>query len=298
MKRMLPALAVLLALAPAKAQSQADDYDELRLGQYVITTQRSYTKGDAGGILRVHQDGLLVHSQRTTGPFGAWIIHQPPTDVTGDGVLDLVALERTGGANCCRVYHVFSLGEHFEKVGEIDTGHGGWEEPVFVNLDTDPQLEIGFRDDTFAYWQVSLAGSPMPGVVVEFRNGAFRLDAQAMRQPPTIRLDDSEVPFDETNLASLAQEISRDGEWQGRGPSSISPGPPAELWSAMLGLIYSGNARLAWELLDRTWPDEFVAREGQERTFTKGEWRALFLNQLSQSPYWEDLRELNRGNLQ
>ncbi len=52
----------------------------------------------------------------------------------------------------------------------------------------------------------------------------------------------------------------------------------------MLDLVYSSNAEQAWRLLDEAWPADRQKKEA---------FRASFLTQLSTSPYWDVLCEMN-----
>src|SRR6266567_2643347 len=188
------------------------------------------------------------------------------TDVTGLGIPDLVIGEWTGGAHCCFVFHVFELGpEKLRKAATIDGKHS--DRAQFQDIDHDGRFEFLMNDWTFAYWRTGFMQSPTPDLILRFRDGKFRLALDLMRKPsPT-----------DGELAQRAKDIAQ--KWD-----SFESGPPHEYWGELLELIYSGNAESAWRFADQCWPRDKDGKEEFMRDFRK---------QLRQSPYWDELRELN-----
>jgi hypothetical protein len=192
------------------------------------------------------------------------------TDVTGLGHPNLVIGEWTGGAHCCTLIHVFELGpEKLRKVGTIDAQHSDLVR--FEDVDHDGRIEFLMNDWTFAYWRTGFMQSPAPDLILRFRDGRFRLALDLMRKPS---------PRDE-DLAHRAKSIA--AKWD-----SLEQGPPHEFWRELLELIYTGNAGRAWRFAEQCWPRDKGGREEFLKDFRK---------QLRQSPYWEELRELNGNDL-
>lgn len=190
---------------------------------------------------------------------------RPGSNLTGNGIPDLVVKEWTGGAHCCYRLHVFELGERFRFIQTIEAEHSdlAW----FENLDEDPALELAMNDWSFAYWRTSFATSPAPRVVLKYRDGRYRVAPELMRRSP---------PSPES-FREMAREIRSEPEWAERKR------PPVILWRNMLDLLYTGNAREAWSLLDLAWPAECA---GKER------FQAEFKEQLANSRYWRELTNL------
>jgi len=59
----------------------------------------------------------------------------------------------------------------------------------------------------------------------------------------------------------------------------------------MLALIYTGNSKYAWKLLDRMWPDD--GRAVDESGWTKKQFKREFLAVLADSPYRDGIGKLN-----
>ena len=107
-------------------------------------------------------------------------------------------------------------------------------------------LRFEFAEQSFAYWNINFAQSPMPEVVYEFDKSdklvphfelmkksaptlaKLKRDANAMRL--TINLNPYTSPEDNFN------------DWK------------EPFWSEMLDLIYTGHEDLAWQYFDLVWP--------------------------------------------
>ncbi len=74
------------------------------------------------------------------------------------------------------------------------------------------------------------------------------------------------------------------------------------VWRDMLSLIYSGNSRAAFRLLDEFWSKELCvgnlecSDEGALVRATKQRFERMFLEQLRHSRYLHELKELNRDD--
>jgi hypothetical protein len=99
-------------------------------------------------------------------------------------------------------------------------------------------------DWTFAYWKTSFVQSPSPKVILQFHNGKYRPDLEMMRKAaPTT-----------SELNRMAKKFKHKfGSPENNDPENTWSAPP-ELGGKMLDLIYSGNTKSAWKLLDLSWP--------------------------------------------
>ncbi len=216
----------------------------------------------------------------------------PPAgaDVTGQGRPDVVVQFWSGGVHCCYTYLVFELGPTPGRIALVDTvatqdsparftagsvgrqpggasngsvgrqpggvGSVGRQPGGVGSVGRQPG-GVSITDMTFAYWNASFGASPRPPVVMTWRDGRFRADADRMRRPP---------PTD-AEFAALVDRL--------KAPEI----QPPERWDAALGLIYTGHADLGWHLLDLTEPNPVELRRD-------------LLRQLRKSPHWPVLKAM------
>jgi hypothetical protein len=186
-------------------------------------------------------------------------------DITGRGIPNLVISAWSGGAHCCYTYHILELGKAVRQVAALEVTHAALSH--FEDLDNDGKLELVTADFTFAYWKASFAASPAPLVILEYRDGLYRLAGRLMLRP---------APSEE-RLSELAKVVSEDDAWQMNDL-------PASLWKTMLDLIYTGNADTAFRFADKAWPAAVSGKEAFLSAFRK---------QLALSPYWVEINRMN-----
>lgn len=200
-------------------------------------------------------------------------------DVNGDGTPEIVIHEFTHGAHCCSTDFVFSLSpeDGVKPLATIKGWHGGI---IYEDRDGDGLPEVVLNDWTFAYWETSFASSPAPEVILRFRGERLVIADDLMTSaPPT-----------EGALTEWVQDILTNPEYQEGWHYGK---PPPEYWSIMLDLIYHGHEAEAWTFAEAAWPAEVPGQD---------EFLASFKKQLSDSPYWPDVRavsqaiESRRGN--
>jgi hypothetical protein len=189
-------------------------------------------------------------------------------DITGDGIPELIIGVWSGGAHCCFSIIIFSLGEEFKKIAEIEGGDSSFE---FRDFEGDGIYELVGRDWIFAYWETSFAQSPAPQIVLRYLHGRYVLATDLMKKQPPEKKE-IQAKIDEMNNA-FAKSAAFDDE------------TPPELWQYMLDLIYSGNGKIALTFFDKAWPDH---REGKE------EFLAAFKAQLAKSSYWPEIKAFNK----
>lgn len=200
----------------------------------------------------------------------------PGNDLTGDGHPDLVVTGYSGGTNCCLTFYMFELEPKFRSLGKIQLRDDDHQSPHFVRLEPDRGVQIVVHDWTFARWHTGFADSPAPLVILEYRDGGWKVARDLMREPaPTPERLESKA--NNTRVDAMAANYD--------DPFRVWPDAkiPSELWANMLNLIYSGHPELAWRFADLAWP----ARIRGKRRFL-----AEFRAQLARSPYWEGINEI------
>jgi hypothetical protein len=202
----------------------------------------------------------------------------PGTDINGDGIPDLIVEYYTGGMHCCYGYGIFSLGNTLKLTDVLKGEHSPFE---FKDLDGDRKYEAIGRDWTFAYWNASMAGSPAPEIILQLKDGRYRLAENMMKKPPP----------DHNELLELAAEFKGNALFYDESMQSLHW--EAEWWAVMLELIYTGNGDLAWKFCDWFWPVSDQQSISKKYMAEKKKFLAEFKKQLKTSPFWPDLKKLN-----
>ena len=187
-------------------------------------------------------------------------------DKTGDGAPDLAVNYFSGGAHCCFSMYFFELGDEFKIIPALNTGDAN---TVAIGKMPDGSLKLATGDATFAYWNTSFAGSPIPEVILSFRDGAFRADAKLMAKPapPLAKL--------KANAAAVNRKMSL-APYTGTTDDNTFD---EAVWGEMLDLIYSGHEDLAYQYLDWAWNPR---KKGREK------FKSDFQAQLAKSDFYQD----------
>ncbi len=220
-------LAILLPAAAAAAPVGVS------IGPYHAVIDTSAAGTD---VFHLYRSGELV---RRIDDFIRLWMDPPPlapgTDVNADGVPDLVLTGWSGGAHCCFVTWVFSLGEECEVLAEIAGEH---TEAAIRQADDDPALEFVVRDWALAYWPFDFAGSSSVEVVLDWQGGALQpsapLTAAAVKLP--------------ADLDAQARQYAADPSWTGKAYDPI-----CGLFATAQRLVYAGKADRAASFIADAW---------------------------------------------
>jgi hypothetical protein len=183
----------------------------------------------------------------------------PLFDVDRDGVTEFVCQSSDGGNGGYQLTHVLRLGETLEEMNphaddSTDDGIG-----YLDDLDGDGRVEAVGMDRSFQFFRTSHAGSAGPLVIWRFGRGRLEPSAELMAKP--------EPYLQGAEREALVRQL------RGQGASvndSLGDALYSPLNGALTRLIYSGQTREAWRLLDDAWPGteaeklEYV-RELEER---------------------------------
>jgi len=194
---------------------------------------------------------------------------QPGTDMTGEGIPDLLVTEWSGGAHCCYSFHVFRLGGEFKKIQTIPVFDA--DESAFVQRPGIPGLVLVSADySAFAYFPKGFAGSPAGRVFLSFQEGRFRLDAALMK---------ADGP-DKSKTEKCAALFKKSRAWKG--------GQPMGMWYYATDLIYTGNEGAALKFLEASWGGSTVDRDKYLKEYQR---------RLQRSIYYPELKLLQRWGL-
>ncbi len=168
-------------------------------------------------------------------------------DINGDGNPDIIVESYTGGAHCCFVTQVYSLGE--EPILILKTPESNMI-GEFEDIDDDGIYEFITADDSFAYEYCPFVSSPFVKVIMVY-------DAQEERYLPASPNFPEEYAQDIKEDAYNAERVSRasvseNGEWDETTKCSVLP--------LILNYIYIGELETARTELDSLYKFDDVDR--------------------------------------
>lgn len=208
----------------------------------VIGEYRAILESSDSDVFRLYKSGVLVRQIDDFARLGLGeTLEQgseplvPGSDVNADGIPDLVVFGWSGGAHCCFVAWVFSLGDEFAILAEIVGEH---TEVRVTQADDDPALEFAVRDWTCAYWPSGFAGSPSVEVVLDWRGTELAPSAVLTEAvlPPT------------PDLAALARRYAEDPSWNDKAYDPVSG-----IFATALALAYRGDLSTAATFIADAW---------------------------------------------
>lgn len=246
--------------------SGAKPEETIRFNDYAITR---YFIEAQNPILEIKKAGFRVftlqQSSISIGNYGFADEARFPvgTNLTGNGLPNLVVSTYSGGANCCTDVHVFDLGEQFRHVARFDARHA--EGVEFADLDKNGIPTVSMADWRYIGVIGPMIASPAPTIIFRFRDGRYQLAPDLMKQPAPAKEE----------LKQFAQEIRRMFEQARKKPAEAdqiltrwNPDYPVpQLWSKMLDLIYTGNETEALTLFDEAWPETYPGKQKALKRF-------------------------------
>lgn len=260
----------IAAIAPAVALDQAESQElqamiaagvkpqTLQLNDAVIEDFR-HPQGQAGAY------EFLVVSRGDHAPIriAAQSFAMKTLQLGGSGP-NAIYVGYSGGDHCCYAVHLIWI----ERELRHETIDLGSSELTIGAGRGGPELR--FQDTAFAGWQGTSAQGPWPTVVLKYdaetRN--YVADVDAMRKP---------LP-DAAALARQAAAIRN--IYATLPPGQLDP----SLWTAMLVLIYDGNAAAARVLLDEAWPSDRPDEDQFLSEFSKQLWHGAIWRQFDLAP--------------
>lgn len=229
-------LCVFLLAVFLPMQSHAESWSVI-FNDYVISVNEDVV----GESLEIKQRGEVIYSKSDQG---IWLSNSEEkysditpniVDINDDGVPDLLISRWSGGAHCCFQTMVFSLGDTFAVIAEINGRH---LEPKLLQLDNDPAMEFKVIDWEFAYWPTSFAYSPSASVVLDWVDGAF---------VPSVELTDSLQPK-YGDLELMAKNLRESENWQSRSEIVLQ-----DVFQQALDLVYLGEKQKASKFIAAAW---------------------------------------------
>jgi hypothetical protein len=212
----------------------------------------------------------------------------PFLDFNGDGVPDIVIAQRLG--NSGNSYSIYSLGSKAQKLGTIRPIRADAD---FMDVDGDGRCEILTYDPTFFGWETCNAESRMPFVILKMSKGRFGLAKSLMiARPPDLKKERQIILKWRTECD--AKNAESEHSLKGKGDFYLAP----VVWGDILDLIYSGNSKTAFNLLNKFWTNQMHAlnleyRDCDQVRTSRQQFKSILFKQLSCSSLFTQLKQLN-----
>ena len=246
--------------------SGAKPEETIRFNDYTITR---YFIEAQNPILEIKKAGFRVFTlQQSSISIGSYGFADEArfsvgTNLTGNGLPNLVVSTYSGGANCCTDVHVFELGEQFRRVARFDARNA--EGVEFADLDRNGILTVSMADWHYIDVIAPMIASPAPAIIFRYRDGRYQLAPDLMKQPAPPRAE----------LMRFAREIHELFEQARKKPAEADQilarwnphYPVPQLWSKMLDLIYTGNEGEALLLFEEAWPETYPGKQKALKRF-------------------------------
>ena len=156
------------------------------------------------------------------------------TDITGNGVPNLVVTHLHGGNSGIWHIDIFEIGEQFRHIHQISEYYGD-----LSDINGNGAMELVFGACGFAYLPVYTGGGnafiPYPEVVFSYQGDGYKFDPELMREP---------APGSD-ELKEIANEILETWPDEGVQLGSSEHSAPLRFVSWVIDFIYEGNIAAA-----------------------------------------------------
>jgi hypothetical protein len=198
-------------------------------------------------------------------------------NLSGDNRRFFVVSTYSGGVHCCRIYYILELMENGIKVLQRIETQGSKLD--FIQP-TSPQSGyiLKYKDSSFANFYSSYEQSAFPEVILSYqpRLKKFSADIDLMR----LSIRDLEFRKSVSTVTAAVEQ-----NYRNYGDLNITINP---IIQQSIRLIYNGNAKRAFELIDASWPMKFKKIKKERFLYD------LKCN-LQSSNLWEDIQRINPG---
>ena len=262
--------------------------DTLKIKFKNYTIKKYFDEGQGVYLAEVYQEDKRVYSilAKKASHLQFVAINDKYTyDINKDSVHNFIFQEYVPGDKDTFIWHILHLGRFEFKL--VDKIRANYTTPWLSDFGNDGTYEIIISDYTFINWNANYLDSPFEKIVLKYTDGRYRVAPSLMYNPEfsvpddlSATIKDGMQEFYETSVATYPYKVEILGGKPEQRWGFISP----KLWGAMLGLIYQGRGEEAWELLNSSW---------YEKVEGKGMFVYDFKNQLSKSPYWDALNQMN-----
>jgi hypothetical protein len=178
----------------------------------------------------------------------------------------------SGGMHCCTGIVLLHLSDPVKVVTEIE----------FTDLDDSP------------YYVRQRGGEIVADLPVAWLRICPRSELSIPYTAP-VAIWPGVFHLDTTGLQKHHEDVEKESEsirdaWEANAENPDendceSPIPPTELWQTLYRLVYTGAGDDCWPLIERVWPEHYPGKKACWENTIHG---------LKTSPYWEDIRKLNK----
>jgi hypothetical protein len=278
----------LLLAQTTFAQTRSEEPDTLKLRYRRYVMKKYFQSEKKEFVFEIRRENQLVY-QVFAPKFShlQYVAIQGMTtfDLEKDSINNFIIQAYRGGEREQTEWHILNLARNETNLqGKITAD---FAVPWLSDLDNDGVMELLVKDYTFAHWNADFLASPYQTAILRYENGAYHL-AQNLLQNDSLHYAETTIETVKSAMEKFYLEATKNYPFK----ANVLAGKPNErwgfiapiLWASMLELIYAGQAARAWELADKAWYEKL---EG------KNEFLNDFKQQLTKSPFWDDLRKLN-----
>lgn len=234
-----------------------------------------YTRG--GEQVHCYRAGYRTHASAfyNRGDRQIESVIPPGTDITGDGIPNLLVTSILPGNWGGWRIDLFDIGEEFRHIQTISEVHGN-----LFDSNGNGAMEYFFGDRGFGYLPAFTGGgrayTPYPTIVLSYQGEAYKLDPGLMRAAPPI----------EAKLKTLADKIRNAWPDEGVRLCSSEHSAPIEFVSKIINFVYEGNLDSARYIEKHAVPE--YARYGVANVILPEIYKAI-----GSSRYADQLRQMN-----
>lgn len=259
---------LLILIYPFFSYSGDEKFEKKQFGQYKVVLSQEFKSGLVKVVIKKGKDKVFEEAENYSHYYFGNNFDKDSdspdlysgSDMTGNGVPNLVVSKWTGGAHCCHFLSIFELGKKLRKLVTVEAGSSSIR---LVDLDQDGFPEIEFWDGAIDYQFASFAGSPGGRIVLKFQNDHYELATHLMKKP---------IPTGQ-KLKDLKKKLSL------VFAKETSPDLPYDFLDTMMDLSYTGHFKFAMQLADEIWPS-------QRPDLAK--FKNQFSQALQKSRYWHE----------
>lgn len=284
----LLSISLFISFLPLKAQEEFAQADTLKIRFKEYTIKKYYHAAQGVHLAEVFQNDKRVYSliaQKASHIQFVAINDKYTYDINRDSVHNFIFQEYIPGEKDTFVWHILHLGKFEFKL--LDKIQAAYTTPWLSDFGNDGTYEIILTDYTFINWNASYLDSPFEKIILRFQDDHYQIDTSLMRKSEfsypeglAAEIREGMRVFYEESISTFPYKVETLGGKPEQRWGFISP----KLWGTMLSLIYQGKGESAWEFLNQAW---------YEKIDGKGMFVYDFKSQLSKSPYWEIISQMN-----
>ncbi|MEM7799937.1 MAG: hypothetical protein AAF633_12155 [Chloroflexota bacterium] len=208
-------------------------------GDYHFEIWRTFESASFGGNI-----GLLVQGDNIIAQLyhSAQVHPMSGTDISGNGLIDLIVEGYSGGAHCCHSLDIFELGATANHTLALQSDNCG---ATLEDIDGNGTFEVVTCDDSFAYRYCAYVASPPVTTFYRYLDARNRNDSFTHNTYQVVGNESLDLYSD-----TIASHIERLANSQGAGAGWDNTNKCDVLGLALI-YLYTGNSTQAYQTLEQ-----------------------------------------------